>query len=62
MCDGGGQGGILPIAAVIADARLNPATELSLGHDTHEKNPVTTRVALTTIGIIERDGLIERVA
>jgi 4-aminobutyrate aminotransferase len=55
-------GGILPIAAVIADARLNLAPELSLGHYTHEKNPVTTRAALTTIGIIERDGLIARAA
>ena len=55
-------GGILPIAAVIADARLNLAPELSLGHYTHEKNPVTTRAALTTIGIIERDGLTARAA
>ncbi len=61
MCDGGGQGGILQIAAVIADGRLNLATELSLGHDTHGQNPVTTPAALTTIGIIERDGLIVRV-
>ncbi len=55
-------GGILPIAAVIADARLNLAPDLSLGHYTHEKNPVTTRAALTTIAIIERQGLIERAA
>lgn len=55
-------GGILPIAAVIADARLNLAPELSLGHYTHEKNPVTTRAALTTIAIIERQGLVERAA
>jgi 4-aminobutyrate aminotransferase len=55
-------GGILPIAAVIADARLNLAPELALGHYTHEKNPVTTRAALTTIGIIERQNLIERAA
>jgi len=55
-------GGILPIAAVIADARFNLAPELSLGHYTHEKNPVTARAALTTIAIIERDGLIARAA
>lgn len=55
-------GGILPIAAVIADARLNLAPELSLGHYTHEKNPMTTRAALTTIEIIERGGLIARAA
>lgn len=55
-------GGILPIAAVIADARLNLAPELSLGHYTHEKNPMTTRAALTTIGIIERQNLVARAA
>ena len=55
-------GGILPIAAVVADARLNVAPELDLGHYTHEKNPLTTLAALTTIEIIERDGLVERAA
>ncbi|MDH6234611.1 4-aminobutyrate aminotransferase [Mesorhizobium soli] len=55
-------GGILPIAAVIADARLNVAPELDLGHYTHEKNPLTALAALMTIEIIERDGLVERAA
>ncbi|MBS7700271.1 MULTISPECIES: aminotransferase class III-fold pyridoxal phosphate-dependent enzyme [unclassified Chelatococcus] len=55
-------GGVLPIAAVIADARLNIAPELDLGHYTHEKNPLTTLAALTTIEIIERDRLVERAA
>ncbi|HEY9212409.1 MAG TPA: aminotransferase class III-fold pyridoxal phosphate-dependent enzyme, partial [Ancylobacter sp.] len=55
-------GGMLPIAAVIADARLNVAPELELGHYTHEKNPLTTRAALTAIEIIERDGLVARAA
>lgn len=55
-------GGILPIAAVLADAGLNIAPELSLGHYTHEKNPMTTRAALTTIDIILRDRLAERAA
>lgn len=55
-------GGVLPIAAVIADARLNIAPELDLGHYTHEKNPLTTLAALTMIEIIERDRLVERAA
>jgi len=55
-------GGIMPIAAVLADARLDVAPELSLGHYTHEKNPVTTRAALTTIDIILRDDLPQRAA
>lgn len=55
-------GGVLPIAAVIADARLDIAPELDLGHYTHEKNPLTTLAALTAIEIIERDQLVERAA
>lgn len=55
-------GGVLPIAAVIADARLDIAPELDLGHYTHEKNPLTTLAALTAIEIIERDHLVERAA
>jgi len=56
---GGGQ---LPIAAVLADARFDVAPELALGHYTHEKNPLTTRAALTTVSIILRDGLPARAA
>lgn len=55
-------GGIVPIAAVIADARLDVAPDLDLGHYTHEKNPVTTRAALTMIEIIESEGLAARAA
>jgi 4-aminobutyrate aminotransferase len=55
-------GGILPIAAVIAREGLNVAGDFAIGHYTHEKNPVTARVALTTIEIIEEEGLVERAA
>jgi 4-aminobutyrate aminotransferase len=55
-------GGMLPIAAVLADARLEAPPELSIGHYTHEKNPLTTRAALTTVEIILRDGLPARAA
>lgn len=55
-------GGMLPIAAVLADARFDIAPELSLGHYTHEKNPLTTRAALTTVSIILRDDLARRAA
>ena len=55
-------GGMLPIAAVIANAALNVAPELELGHYTHEKNPLTTRAALTAVELIERDGLVARAA
>lgn len=55
-------GGILPIAAVLADAAMDIAPELAIGHYTHEKNPVTTRAALATLEIIDDEGLIERAA
>jgi 4-aminobutyrate aminotransferase len=53
-------GAVVPVAAVIADAKLDVAPEMSIGHYTHEKNPVLARAALTTIEIIEDEGLVER--
>ena len=52
-------GGVLPIAAVIAKPDLDVGEAVAFGHYTHEKNPVTTRAALTTIEIIEQEGLVE---
>ncbi|QYX57784.1 aspartate aminotransferase family protein [Roseovarius sp. SCSIO 43702] len=55
-------GGILPIAAVVARRDLDVCGEYAIGHYTHEKNPVTARAALTTLEIIEDEGLVERSA
>jgi 4-aminobutyrate aminotransferase len=55
-------GGILPIAAVVARPNLDVGGAWAFGHYTHEKNPVTTRAALTTIEIIEDEGLVENAA
>ncbi len=55
-------GGILPIAAVVARAGLDVGGDWAFGHYTHEKNPVTARAALTTIEIIEDEGLVENAA
>lgn len=55
-------GGILPIAGVVARRDLDVAGDYAIGHYTHEKNPVTTRAALTTISIILEEGLAERAA
>jgi 4-aminobutyrate aminotransferase len=55
-------GGILPIAAVLAREELNVCGEFAIGHYTHEKNPVTARAALTTLDIIDEQGLVERAA
>ena len=55
-------GGILPIAAVVARPDLDVGGAYAFGHYTHEKNPVTARAALTTIAIIEDEGLVENAA
>ncbi|MBY0260579.1 aspartate aminotransferase family protein [Methylobacterium sp.] len=55
-------GGILPIAAVIADPSLDVGGAWAFGHYTHEKNPVTTRAALETIRIIEDEDLVANAA
>ena len=55
-------GGILPIAACIARRELDVCGDFAIGHYTHEKNPVTSRAALTTIRILEEEGLVERSA
>ncbi|KJS17034.1 MAG: 4-aminobutyrate aminotransferase [Hoeflea sp. BRH_c9] len=55
-------GGILPIAAVVARHDLDVCGDFAIGHYTHEKNPVTARAALTTIEIIEDEGLVQRSA
>jgi 4-aminobutyrate aminotransferase len=55
-------GGILPIAAVACRPDLDVAGQWAFGHYTHEKNPVTARAALTTLEIIEDEGLVENAA
>jgi len=55
-------GGVLPIAAVIARRELDVCGDFAIGHYTHEKNPVTARAALTTLQIIEDEGLVQRSA
>ncbi len=52
-------GGVLPISAVLAREELDVCNEFAYGHYTHEKNPVTTRAALTTIRIIEDERLVD---
>ncbi len=52
-------GGVLPIAAIVVRPELNVGGNVAFGHYTHEKNPVTSRAALTTIEIIEEENLVE---
>ncbi len=55
-------GGILPIGAVVCRPELDVGASWAFGHYTHEKNPVTTRAALTTNHINEDEGLVENAA
>ncbi|RFB79891.1 (R)-1-hydroxy-2-aminoethylphosphonate ammonia-lyase [Methylovirgula sp. 4M-Z18] len=53
-------GGIMPMAAIIADKALDCAPHTALGHYTHEKSPVGCAAALATIEVIERENLVAR--
>ena len=44
---------------MVARSALDFAGDWAFGHYTHEKNPVTSAAALTTIEIIKDEGLIE---
>lgn len=51
-------GGIMPLAAVITTPELDIGGEFAFGHYTHEKNPVSAIAGLTTIRVIEDEGLV----
>lgn len=55
-------GAALPVAAAVCRANLDVGGAYAFGHYTHEKNPVTARAALTTLAIVEEEGLAERAA
>ena len=50
-------GTAMPVAAVLADGRLDTAPELNLGYFTHEKNPLMARAGLITLDIIQKQDL-----
>lgn len=53
-------GGILPLAAIVADPKLDVASGSALGHYTHEKNPVCCAAALATVQYIQEHQLVEQ--
>jgi 4-aminobutyrate aminotransferase len=55
-------GGVLPLAAVLARPDLDVAGDLSIGHFTHEKNPLLARAGMATLDVLESEGLVERAA
>lgn len=55
-------GTALPIAALIADERLNCSPELNIHYYTHDKNPLTAAAGLATLNVLEDEGLCQRAA
>ena len=53
-------GGVMPMAGIIADAKLDCAPQAALGHYTHEKSPVGCAAALATLDVIADEALLER--
>jgi len=53
-------GGVMPLAAVVAQPQLDCAPDRAVGHYTHEKSPVAAAAALATLGVIEDEHLVER--
>lgn len=62
VCLGKGLGaGIIPMAAVVTRDRYNQAGDISLGHFTHEKNPLGSAAALAMIDFIETEHILAKV-
>jgi 4-aminobutyrate aminotransferase len=53
-------GGIMPLAAILANERLDCAPAAALGHYTHEKSPVACAAGLATLEALEEEGLLAR--
>lgn len=53
-------GGVMPLAAVVARPNLDVASQVALGHYTHEKSPLAATAALATLQVIEDERLVER--
>jgi 4-aminobutyrate aminotransferase len=61
LCLGKGLGGgIIPFAAMVTRDKYNLAGDVSLGHYTHEKNPLGCAAAMATINYIEKKNLLQK--
>ncbi|MEI8595682.1 aspartate aminotransferase family protein [Photobacterium sp. Hal280] len=62
LCIGKGLGGgVVPMAAMLTQDKYNTASQISLGHYTHEKSPIGCAAALATIRVIEQQQLLQKV-
>ncbi len=58
---GKGLGGAaMPLAALIANARFDVGQHVSLGHYTHEKNPLACAAGLAVLDILDEEALLAR--
>jgi len=58
---GKGLGGaLMPLAAMIVRKDFDTVAEYSIGHYTHEKNPVSCAAGLATLDVIAEESLVER--
>lgn len=55
-------GGLLPFAGIVTREKYNVLQHRSIGHFTHEKNPLCSTAALATIEYIEKNKLVENAA
>jgi 4-aminobutyrate aminotransferase len=53
-------GGSMPLAVLIAREGLNVGPHISLGHYTHEKNPLACAAGLAVLDVIEQEDLLAR--
>ncbi|PWT99227.1 MAG: aspartate aminotransferase family protein [Bacteroidetes bacterium] len=62
VCLGKGLGAaIMPLAAIVAREDYNIASDVSLGHYTHEKSPLASVAALAMLEVLENEKIIEKV-
>jgi 4-aminobutyrate aminotransferase len=50
-------GGVMPLAAILVREEFNQVAAASLGHFTHEKNPVSAAAGLATLDILQEGNL-----
>jgi 4-aminobutyrate aminotransferase len=55
-------GGILPLAGIVTMEKYNVLQHRSIGHFTHEKNPLCCTAGLATIEYIEKNQLVQNSA
>ncbi|MBK1438841.1 aspartate aminotransferase family protein [Parapedobacter sp. ISTM3] len=55
-------GDLLPFAGIVARESYNVLQHRSIGHYTHEKNPLCATAGLAAVQFIEKEGLVENAA